>query len=97
MERGDTGLGRDAYGQPRRRRLGDRRAYRLDAGNGQGPGPNVPDDADDDEYGQLLRRPGEMPPQQPGRSRPRPPPGRFAPPPPARATASGRMEHRAAR
>jgi hypothetical protein len=82
VERGDTGLGRDAYGQPRRRRLGDRRAYRPDAGNGHGPGPNGPDDADDDEYGQLLRRPGEMPPQQPGRSRPRPPPGRFAPPPP---------------
>jgi hypothetical protein len=82
VERGDTGLGRDAYGQPRRRRLGDRRAYRPDAGNGQGPGPNGPDDADDDEYGQLLRRPGEMPPQQPGRSRLRPPPGRFAPPPP---------------
>jgi hypothetical protein len=80
VERGGTGLGRDAYGQPRRRRLGDRRAYRPDAGNGRGPGPNGPDDADDEEYGQLLRRPGEMPPQQPGR--PRPPPGRFAPPPP---------------
>ena len=82
MERGDTGLSRDAYGQHRRRRLGDRRAYRPDAGNGQGPGPNGPDGADDDEYGQLLRRPGEMPPPQPGRSRLRPPPGRFAPPPP---------------
>ena len=90
MERGDTGLGRDAYGQPRRRRLGDRRAYRPDAGNGHGPGPNGPDDADDDEYGQLLRRPGEMPPQQPGRSRLRPPPGRFAPPPPTSGDGFGR-------
>jgi hypothetical protein len=78
VERGDTGLGRDAYGVPGRRRPGDRRAYRPD----DGAGPNGPDDADD-EYGQLLRRPGEMPPQpgsqQPGRSRMRPP-GRFAPP-----------------
>ena len=68
MERGDTGLGRDAYGMPRRRRPGDRRAYRPD----DGAGPNGPDGADD-EYGQLLRRPGEMPPQpgfhQPDRPR----------------------------
>ena len=76
MERGDTGLGRDAYGLPRRRRLGDRRAYRPD----DRASPNGPDDADDDEYGQLLRRPGEMP-SQPGGSRMRPPPGRFPPPP----------------
>ena len=62
MERGDTGLGRDAYGLPRRRRLGERRAYRAD----DGPGPNRPDGIDDDEYSQLLRRPGEMP-SQPGR------------------------------
>ncbi len=78
MERGDTGLGRDAYGMPRRRRPGDRRAYRPD----DGAGPNGPDGTDD-EYGQLLRRPGEMPPQpgfhQPDRSRMRPP-GRFPPP-----------------
>jgi len=78
VERGDTGLGRDAYGMPRRRRLGDRRAYRPD----DGAGLNGPDDTDD-EYGQLLRRPGEMPPQpgfhQPDRSRMRPP-GRFPPP-----------------
>jgi hypothetical protein len=73
VERGDTGLGRDAYGLPRRRRLGDRRAYRPDDGAG-------PDGADDD-YGQLLRRPGDLPPQPPGRSRMRPPPGRFPPPP----------------
>ena len=50
MERGDTGLGRDAYGLPRRRRLGDRRAYRRD----DGPGPNGPDGAEDDEYGRGL-------------------------------------------
>ena len=78
MERGDTGLGRDAYGMPRRRRLGDRRAYRPD----DGAGPNGPDGTDD-EYGQLLRRPGEVPPQpgfhQPDRPRTRPP-GRFPPP-----------------
>jgi hypothetical protein len=80
VERGDTGLGRDAYGLPRRRRLGDRRAYRPD----DRASPNGPGDADDDEYGQLLRRPGEVPsqlgPHQPGRSRLRPPPGRFPPP-----------------
>jgi hypothetical protein len=78
VERGDTGLGRDAYGPPRRRRLGDRRAYQQD----RGPGP---DGAGDDEYGQLLRRPGDMPPhpgvQPPGRSPMRPPPWRFPPPP----------------
>ena len=77
MERGDTGLGRDAYGRPRRRRLGDRRAYRPD--DGAGPGQAA------DDYGQLLRRPGDLPPQQgvqqPGRSRMRPPPRRFPPPP----------------
>ena len=80
MERGDTGLGRGGYGMPRRRRSGDRRAYRLD----DGAKPNGPDGAEDDEYGQLLRRPGDVPPQpglhQPGRSRMRPPPGRFPPP-----------------
>ena len=89
MERGDTGLGRDAYGLPRRER--DRRGY--------GPGPYPSDDgypaseeddaagsgrpvdAEEDDYGQLLRRPGEMPPRQqrlrqPGRPRQ---PGRFPP------------------
>ena len=71
MERGDTGLGRDAYGPPRRER--DRRGY--------GPGPypldeGYPAEEDDatgsghrpeaeDDYGQLKRRPGEMPPRQP--------------------------------
>jgi hypothetical protein len=76
VERGDTGLGRDAYGLPRRRRLGDRRAYRPD----DDAGLDGPDGDDDDEYGQLLRRPGERP-FQPDRSRMRPPPGRFSPPP----------------
>jgi hypothetical protein len=79
VERGDTGLGRDAYGLPRRRRLGDRRAYRPDDGTGS----NGRDDADDD-YGHLLRRPGETPPQpglhRQGRPRVRPP-GRFPPSP----------------
>ena len=97
MERGDTGLGRDAYGLPRRER--DRRGY--------GPGPypsddgypaseeddaagsDRPVDAEEDDYGQLLRRPGEMPPRprrlrQPGRPHPAQPgqpgqPGRFTP------------------
>jgi hypothetical protein len=56
VERGDTGLGRDAYGVPRRRRLGDRRGYRF-------KDDPVGSEADDDEYyGQLLRRPGEQPP-----------------------------------
>ena len=68
MERGDAGLGRDAYGSPRRER--DRRGY------GPGPHPSVDgsppseyeeDDAvasgrpvgvEEDDYGQLLRRPG---------------------------------------
>src|SRR3984957_11666590 len=80
VERGDPGLGRDAYGLPRRRRLGDRRAYRAD----DGAGPNGADGADD-ENGHPLRRPGETPPQpslrQPGRARMRPPPGRFPAPP----------------
>ena len=101
VERGDTGLGRDAYGIPRRER--DRRGY--------GPGPHPSDDgypasaeeddaagsgrpvdAEEDDYGQLLRRPGEMPPRQqrlrqPGRPHPGQP-GRFPPgaAPPARAS-----------
>ena len=71
VERGDTGLGRDAYGPPRHER--DRRGY------GHGPYPSddgsplEDDDAagpgrraeDEDDFGQLLRRPGEMPPRQP--------------------------------
>ena len=67
VERGDTGLGRDAYGPPRHER--DRHGY--------GPGPYPSDDGypaedddaagpgrpaeDEDDFGQLLRRPGEMP------------------------------------
>ena len=95
MERGDTGLGRDAYGLPRRER--DRRGY----GPGSYPpddgypdsaeeddaaGPGRPVDAEEDDYGQLLRRPGDMPPRQqrlrqPGRPHPGQPaqPGRFPP------------------
>ena len=73
MERGDTGLGRDAYGLPGRER--DRRGYV--------PEPYPPDDGhaapseygeddaarsgppvgvEEDDYGQLLRRPDEIPP-----------------------------------
>src|SRR5271154_377914 len=93
VERGDTGLGRDAYGPPRRER--DRRGY------GPGPHPSVdgsppseyeeddavasgrPVDAEEDDYGQLLSRPGETPPhpprlRQPGRPHPGQP-GRFPP------------------
>jgi hypothetical protein len=93
VERGDTGLGRDAYGPPGRER--DRRGY--------GPGPYPPDegyspseyeeddaagsgrpvDVEEDDYGQLLRRPGEMPPRQQRLRQPGPPPpgqpGRFPP------------------
>jgi hypothetical protein len=80
VERGDTGRGRDGYGLHRRRRLGERRAYRPEGG----AGPNGANGADDDEYGQLLRRPGDSPPQpglrQPDRARMRPP-RRFPPPP----------------
>ena len=72
MERRDTGLGRDAYGPSRRKR--DRRGY------GPGPypqdegypaeeddaaGPGRWPEAEDDDYGQLQRRPGEMPPRPP--------------------------------
>jgi len=94
VERGDTGLGRDAYGLPRRQQ--DRRGY------GPGPypsddgypdsaeyeeddaaGPGRPADIEEDDYGQLLRRPGEMPPRpqrprQPGRPHPGQP-GRMPP------------------
>ena len=50
MERGDTGLGRDAYGPPRRER--DRR--------GHGPGPYPPDEgypAEEDDAAGSGRRP----------------------------------------
>ncbi|HMI26339.1 MAG TPA: hypothetical protein VK594_17790, partial [Streptosporangiaceae bacterium] len=87
MEPGESGLGRDAHGPPRHER--DRRDY------GPGPYPSddgypaEEDDsagsgrrteAEDDDYGQLLRRPGEMPPRQPRIRQPgRPQPGRFPP------------------
>src|SRR5260370_41799643 len=72
VERGDTGLGRDAYGPPRRER--DRRRY--------GPGPYPADDghpdagqddpdaparrrgAGDDESGQRRREPREGAPRR---------------------------------
>jgi hypothetical protein len=81
VERGDTGLGRDAYGQPRRRRPGEHRAYRSrgavdEAADADGV-------SDDEYYGQLLRRPDESQPpprlRQQGRPRLRQP-GRFPPP-----------------
>ncbi len=80
MERGDTGLGRDGFGLPRRRRPGNHRAYRGQDGSG----PHAidgPEDAPDDDYSHLRRRPGDMPSQprfrEPGYS-PGPQPG-FAP------------------
>ena len=92
MERGDTGLGRDAYGIPRRDR--DRRGhgpgpypsddgYPASAEEDDAAGSGRPVDAEEDDYGQLLRRPGEMPPRQqrlrqPGRPHPGQP-ARFPP------------------
>jgi hypothetical protein len=87
VERGDAGPGRDAYGLRGRRRLAERRAYRSGRG-AEGPGArgtngeNAPgNDEDDEYYGQLLRRPGDLPtyPRQPSRPRIRQP-GRFPPP-----------------
>jgi len=72
VERGDTGLGRDAYGPPRHER--DRRGYDLGPYPSDDGYPAEEDDAaesgrrveaEDDDYRQLLRRPGEMPPRQP--------------------------------
>ena len=80
VERGDTGLGRDGFGLPRKRRPGNHRAYRGQDGSG----PHAidgPEDALDDDYSHLRRRPGDMPSQprfrEPGYS-PGPQPG-FAP------------------
>ena len=95
MERGDTGLGRDGYGVPRRRRPGGHRAYRprderyeaADAG-----GPDGPLGAEDEYYSQLLRRPDEFSPRQRIRPQVRPrlrQPGRFAPPSTSGFPASG--------
>jgi hypothetical protein len=87
VKRGDTGLGRDAYGLPRRRRHGERRAYRVE-GDAEASGARgtdgvngLGDDEDDEYYGQLLRRPGDLPayPRQPGRPGTRQP-GRVPPP-----------------
>ena len=87
MERGDTGLGRDAYGPPRHER--DRRGYDLgpypsddgypaEEGDAAGSGRRV--EAEDDDYRPPLRRPGEMPPRPPRVRQPgRPQPGRFPP------------------
>jgi hypothetical protein len=87
VERGDAGPGRDASGLRGRRRLGERRAYRSGKGaegpDARGPnGENGPgNDEDDEYYGQLLRRPGELPPYPRPPSRPRMrQPGRFPPP-----------------
>jgi hypothetical protein len=91
VERGDTGLGRGAYGLPRRRRLSERRAG---GSRGRGAEGTVPrgtdgaigvsglgDDEDEEYYGQLLRRPGDLPPyqRQPGPPRARQA-GRVPPP-----------------
>ena len=80
MERGDTGLGRDGFGLPRKRRPGNHRAYRGQDGSG----PHAidgPEDAPDDDYSHLRQRPGDMPSRprfrEPGYS-PGPQPG-FAP------------------
>ena len=58
MERGDTGLGRDGFGMPRKRRPGNHRAHRPEDGIGPS-GPDQPEDAADDDYGHLLRPPGD--------------------------------------
>jgi hypothetical protein len=93
VERGDTGLGRDAYGPPRRER--DRRRYSpgpFPADDGYPASSDYeeddaarsgrPVDVEEDDYGQLLRPPGEIPPRQrlrqPGRPYPGQP-GRFPP------------------
>ena len=82
MERGDTGLGRDGFGMPRKRRPGNHRAHRHEDGIGP-DGPDRPEDAADDDYGHLLRPPGDPPPGprfgEPGYSRGHQP-GRFPPP-----------------
>lgn len=81
VERGEGGPGRGAHGLPGRRR----RAYGpRDGTEGAGAGAvNGLENVEDDDYSQLLRRPGELPPHQ---QRPRqaggpraPQPGRFTP------------------
>lgn len=81
MERGEGGPGRGAHGLPGRRRRGyGPRDVTEGAGGG---GVNGLEDVEDNDYGQLLRRPGEQPPHQqrlrpPGGPR-TPAPGRFVP------------------
>ena len=92
MEGGDTGLGRDAYGPPGRER--SHHAQGPDAPlspDGVYP-PPFPDDEeaegtgagrpaeDEDDYGQLLRRPGEIPPRQQRLREPANPPVPARPP-----------------
>jgi hypothetical protein len=81
VERGDTGPGRGAHGVP-----GRRRAHRSrDGTEGAGAdGVNGLEDVEDDDYGQLLRRPGAPAPyqqwlRQAGGARTSAP-GRFPPP-----------------
>jgi hypothetical protein len=89
VERGEVGANRGAHGLPGRRRHG---YGPRDGTEGAGAGgANRLEDAEDDDYGQLLRRPGELPPyqqrlRQPGGPR-TPQPGRF--PPSADHPASG--------
>ncbi|MBV9208953.1 MAG: hypothetical protein JO037_26880 [Actinobacteria bacterium] len=91
MERGDNGPGRDAYGPPGHER--DRRDYRPEGPpaylpedgypvrTDQAARPGGPLEVQEDDYGQLLRRPGEMPPQpQRYRQPARPYPGQPARP-----------------
>ena len=95
MEGGDTGLGRDAYGLPGHER--SHHAYGPDAPLPPDGVylPPLPDDEEaegtgsdrqaEDDYGQLRRRPGEIPPRQQrlreAASPPVParPPGQFTP------------------
>ena len=99
MERGDTGPGRDAYGPPVRERAPrgyGPRPYPADDGyppsadyeEDDAAGPGRPVDVEEDDYGQLLRGPGEMPPRQrlrqPGRRYPGQP-GRLPPTAPPNA------------
>ena len=92
MEGGDTGLGRDAYGPPGRER--SHHAHGPDAPlspDGVYP-PPFPDDEEaegtgagrqaeaEDDYGQLLRRPDEIPPRQQRLREPANPPVPVRPP-----------------
>jgi hypothetical protein len=95
VEGGDTGLGRDAHGPPMRQP--SHHSYRADGPYPPDEPPFAAYEEEDetaraagpvgvDDYGQLLRRPGEMPPRQPRHQRPREPgnppvrpPGQFTP------------------